>query len=114
MLRLPVVYAAGSAIVLAVVLAAAQPLERVVLYAPGKGDPRVAVFDHAEVLDAFQVGRWDTTILPHFFLVNPGRRAIVIARRDRDVGVKITEGPYTGRYGWVPEEDVHPDTQDDL
>ncbi|MFN2461919.1 MAG: hypothetical protein ABR591_14765 [Candidatus Velthaea sp.] len=85
-------------------------------------DPDVLVWDTKTRVVAYSSGAWQDTseVMSHTVLSKPGTRAVVVAC-DKDlvksryvnsvldaVGIKITNGPDKGRYGWVTSEDVHP------
>jgi hypothetical protein len=83
-------------------------------------DPDVLVWDsHDRAIDYAGGAVHDATdVLNHTLLSKPGTRAIVIAclpatARPKytsvvldTVGVKLTDGPHRGRYGWVTSDDV--------
>ena len=100
-----------------------SPSARVVLYA-NVYDPDVLVWDNRQRLLDYSAGGWDIAqiLLPHALLARAGTRAVVLecdplavhpkyrAAPIDALGVKITSGPYRGRYGWVAEDDVRPVT----
>lgn len=83
-------------------------------------DPDVLVWDTRQRAIDYAAGnvRDATEVLTHTVLSRPGTRAVVTAclpasarpKYTADVldtiGVKITSGPYHGRYGWVTSDDV--------
>ena len=85
-------------------------------------DPDVFVWDSRTRLIDYAAGRWSDTqaIFAHTTLAQSGTEAVVIScaagaarpkhtSSEQDiVGVKITRGPFRGRYGWVLATDAHP------
>ncbi len=83
-------------------------------------DPDVLVWDARQRAIDYAAGNVHsaTDVLTHTILSRPGTRAVVTAclpasarpKYTSDVldtvGVKITSGPYRGRYGWVTSDDV--------
>ena len=84
-------------------------------------DPDVFVWDTKSRVVEYAAGRWRDTrdVLSHTVLSAPGTRAVIVAcqsgvikSRYADetldaVGIRLLNGPYHGRYGWVTSEDVH-------
>lgn len=83
-------------------------------------DPDVLVWDSRQRLIDYAAASWETAraLLPHAVLARAGTKALVtqcqpnvihpkyrLATQDA-VGVKITSGPYHGRYGWVTIDDL--------
>jgi hypothetical protein len=92
--------------------------ERIALASQGL-DPDVFVWDSAQLLVAYLAGDYNTDIvLHHTVLASPGTKAIVVGCKDGAaktqysttnldlVGVKLTDGPNKGRYGWVVADDI--------
>ncbi|MBV8082238.1 MAG: hypothetical protein JOY86_04575 [Candidatus Eremiobacteraeota bacterium] len=92
--------------------------DHVVLASQGL-DPDVFVWDSARRLTAYLEGDYDTeTVLHHTVLAQPGTKAVAVgckegaghpkyAKTTLDlVGVKLTDGPSKGHYGWVVADDV--------
>jgi hypothetical protein len=85
-------------------------------------DPDVFLWDSRFRLIDYAAGNWGDThaIFAHTVLAEPGTLALVVAcypgaahprfvRGDQDaIGVKIVNGHYRGRYGWVLSRDAHP------
>jgi hypothetical protein len=83
-------------------------------------DPDVLVWDARQRAIDYAAGNVHdaSDVLTHTVLSRPGTRAVVVAclpasarpKYTSDVldtiGVKITSGPYRGRYGWVTSDDV--------
>ena len=102
--------------------AACTPLvgQRVVL-ASNDYDPDVLLWDSRQRLMDYAAGNWDVAkvLLPHAVLSRPGLEALVVTCQVNVVhpkyrlapmdaaGVKITGGPYKGRYFWVLADDLH-------
>lgn len=93
--------------------------ERTVLFSLSY-DPDVLVWDSRQRLIDYAAGSWQNTraLLPHALLARAGTKALVLqcqgnvihpkyrmATQDA-VGIKITSGPYHGRYGWVTIDDL--------
>jgi hypothetical protein len=105
----------------AVTLCAQNPGGRVMLESDAV-DPDVFLWDSRTRLVDYAAGQWGNTraIFAHTVLAEPGTRATVVAcvpsaahpkysAGDEDaIGVKIMNGPYKGRYGWVLSSDIHP------
>ncbi|GAC1348995.1 MAG: hypothetical protein NVSMB19_01960 [Vulcanimicrobiaceae bacterium] len=84
-------------------------------------DPDVFLWDSKRRLVDYAAGRWGDTrsVFAHTVLAVPGTQAMVIScvagvahpkfgKGDEDaIGVKLVNGPYKGRYGWVLSGDVH-------
>lgn len=94
--------------------------KRVFLFADNY-NPDVFVWDSKQRLLDYEAGSWQIAriLLPHALLVRAGTPAVVLgcsanivhpkyrlAPTDA-VGVKVIEGSYRGRYGWVLLDDVH-------
>ncbi len=102
-------------------LCAATPGGSLVLSSDAS-DPDVFVWDSRDRMASYASGSWSNThaIFSHTVLAEPGTRALVVscvpgaahpkfALGDVDaVGVKLTSGPYRGRFGWVLASDAHP------
>lgn len=97
--------------------------QHVVLFA-NNYDPDVLLWDSRQRLMDYAAGSWDIDklLLPHALLAHAGTKALVVgcevnvvhpkfrlAPMDA-VGVKITGGPYKGRYAWVLADDLRPIT----
>lgn len=93
--------------------------ERVILFSLSY-DPDVLVWDSKGRLIDYAAASWQDkrALLPHALLARAGTRAIILqcqgnvihpkyrlATQDA-VGVKITTGPYRGRYGWIAIDDL--------
>ena len=84
-------------------------------------DPDVLVWDSRQRAIDYVSGNMKNTaeVLTHTVLSKPGTRAIVIscdpgtskprysALAEDTIGIKITNGPNRGRYGWVSSGDAH-------
>ena len=84
-------------------------------------DPDVFVWDTRQRAIEYAGGHWKNTsdVMNHTLLAKPGTRAIVVACEagsaqsryanalEDTVGLKITAGPYRGKFGWVTAEDIH-------
>ncbi|MGP6158488.1 MAG: hypothetical protein ACLPYS_13460 [Vulcanimicrobiaceae bacterium] len=84
-------------------------------------DPDVFLWDSRNRLIDYAAGNWGDTraIFAHTVLAEPGTLALVVAcfpgvahprfsNGDEDaIGVKIVNGHYRGRYGWVLSSDTH-------
>jgi hypothetical protein len=84
-------------------------------------DPDVLVWDSRQRAIDYAGGNVHnaTELLSHTMLSRPGTRAVVTACLSGTVkpkytsgsldtvGVKITNGPLRGRYGWVSSDDIH-------
>jgi hypothetical protein len=92
--------------------------DRVVLASQGL-DPDVFVWDSAQRLIAYLEGDYNTdAVLHHTVLAMPGTKAVAVgckeaaahpkyAKTTSDlVGIKLTDGPSKGHYGWVVADDV--------
>lgn len=88
-------------------------------------DPDVLLWDSRQRLMDYAAGNWEVArvLLPHALLARAGTRAVVtscqvnvvhpkyrLAPMDA-VGVKVTSGPYKGRYVWVLSDDLRLDRQ---
>lgn len=83
-------------------------------------DPDVLFWDSRQRLMDYAAGNWDVdkALLPYALLARAGTQAVVTACQINSVhpkfrlapmdavGVRITSGPYKGRYGWVLSDDV--------
>jgi hypothetical protein len=84
-------------------------------------DPDVFVWDAKQRVVDYAGGVWSDThdVLVHTVLAKPGTRAVVVQctagvvhtkygtdARDA-IGIRLTNGPNRGRYGWVTSEDIH-------
>jgi hypothetical protein len=95
--------------------------ERVILKSSAL-DPDVFFWDTRRRMIEYAAGVWsDTKVLAgHAVLLKPGTLAITTAclnaavhpayasETQDAIGVRLIDGPYHGRYGWVPGGDVHP------
>lgn len=84
-------------------------------------NPDVFVWDSKQRLLDYEAGNWQIAriLLPHALLVRAGTQAVVLGCNPNvvhpkyrlapsdAVGVKVVEGTYRGRYGWVLADDVH-------
>jgi len=83
-------------------------------------DPDVFVWDSRFRMIDYEGGQWGASRsgVTHTMLIQPGTTAYVIScfsgsvhpkfSGDEDaVGLKVTSGPYRGRYGWVASGDTH-------
>jgi hypothetical protein len=84
-------------------------------------DPNVLVWDSRQRAIEYVSGeiRSESEVLVHTLLSKPGTHAIVTACdpgsskpryssiAEDTIGIKITNGPYKGRYGWVSSGDTH-------
>jgi hypothetical protein len=100
---------------------AASPRDRIILSAD-TADPDVFVWDDEMRLIDYSLGRWSDTrsIMIHTVLAHPGTQAFVVgcvrgalhsryaAAGDDAIRLKMTSGPYRGRFGWVSSRDAHP------
>jgi len=94
--------------------------QAVTLYG-GADDPDVLLWDSRDRLIRYEAGSADTRrfLLPHAILMRPGSRvkvAVCVSNVVRPkfritaedaVGVQITGGRYSGKYGWVRGSDIH-------
>ena len=83
-------------------------------------DPDVLVWDSIQRLLDYEAGGWRVarTLLPHALLARAGTRAIVVSCHSDVVhpkyqlapadaaGIRVTSGPYKGRYGWIMAADL--------
>jgi hypothetical protein len=88
-------------------------------------DPDVLLWDSRQRLMDYAAGNWDVAkvLLPHALLARAGTRAVVTACQVNvvhpkyrlapmdAVGVKVTSGPYKGRYVWVLSDDLRVDRE---
>lgn len=92
--------------------------DRVVLASQGL-DPDVFVWDSAQRLVEYLEGDYDTEmVLHHTVLAQLGTKAVAVGCKEAAahpkysktsadlVGVKLTDGPSKGHYGWVVADDV--------
>ncbi len=100
-------------------LCTAAPGGRVVLESDAV-DPDVFLWDSRTRLVDYSAGQWGNTraIFAHTVLAQPGTQAAVIScvpavarpafstGQADAIGVKIVNGPYRGRYGWVLSSDI--------
>ena len=84
-------------------------------------DPDVFLWDSRPRLIDYAAGEWSNTrsIFAHTLLAEPGTTATIVAcvpgaahpkfgdGVEDAIGVKIANGPYKGRYGWVLSSDIH-------
>lgn len=85
-------------------------------------DPDVLVWDSKQRLLDYAAGGWSVAriLLPHALLARAGTKALMMSCLVNVVhpkyqlvpadaaGIKITNGPYKGRYGWVMATDLRP------
>ena len=98
------------------------PVGRVVTLKSTELDPDVFVWDAKQRMVDYAGGDWvggTSGILKHTLLAKPGTRAVIVqcsagiihpkyAADTRDaIGIKLTNGPNKGRYGWVTSDDIH-------
>ncbi|GAC1660143.1 MAG: hypothetical protein NVS4B13_07980 [Candidatus Elarobacter sp.] len=96
------------------------PVGHAVFLKSGDIDPDVFVWDAKQRVVDYATGYWRDShdVVAHTMLAKPGTRAVIIqcyaglVRKEgndpRDaVGVRLTNGPNRGRYGWVTSDDVH-------
>ncbi|MBC5816029.1 MAG: hypothetical protein GIW97_05755 [Candidatus Eremiobacteraeota bacterium] len=98
---------------------AGQPGTGVLLFS-NRYDPDVLVWDSKQRLLDYQAGGWSVArlLLPHALLARAGTKAVLqscapsivhpkyqLAPADA-AGIKLTSGPYKGRYGWVMAVDL--------
>ncbi|GAC1390359.1 MAG: hypothetical protein NVSMB31_07320 [Vulcanimicrobiaceae bacterium] len=83
-------------------------------------DPDVLLWDSKQRLMDYAAGNWDVAkiLLPHALLARAGTRALLMTCFNNIVhlksrlaptdaaALKITSGPYKGRYAWVMAEDL--------
>lgn len=100
-------------------LCTAVPGGRVVLESDAV-DPDVFLWDSRTRLVDYSAGQWGNTraIFAHTVLAQPGTQAAVVScvpgvarpafstGQADAIGVKIVNGPYRGRYGWVLSSDI--------
>ncbi|MFY9779408.1 MAG: hypothetical protein WAJ85_02725 [Candidatus Baltobacteraceae bacterium] len=98
-----------------------SPLGTRVVLESDEVDPDVFLWDSRLRLIDYAAGNWGDTraIFAHTVLAEPGTLALVIAcfpgvahprfsDGDEDaIGVKVVNGRYRGRYGWVLSSDTH-------
>ncbi len=102
-------------------LCTATPGGQIVLSSDAS-DPDVFLWDSRDRMAIYAAGQWSNThaIFNHTVLAEPGTRAVVVSciasaahpkfgLGDVDaLGVKLTSGPYRGRFGWILASDAHP------
>ena len=117
----------GAALLATILVATAsagpctKPLGVRVVLESDEVDPDVFLWDSRSRLIDYAEGNWGDTraIFAHTVLAEPGTLALVVAcfpgvahprfsNGDEDaIGVKIVNGHYRGRYGWVLSSDTH-------
>lgn len=98
----------------------AVPVGHAVLLRSGDIDPDVFVWDAKQRVVDYATGSWrdSSEVMAHTMLAKPGTHAVVVqcqpgavhkeGNDPRDlVGIRLTNGPNKGRYGWVTSDDVH-------
>lgn len=73
-------------------------------------DPSVLVWLNRGMLLDYQLGKWNTeTVISQTFLVNAYTNAVIVTVCSSEpvLGIKIVDGLYHGRYGWVDIKDTH-------
>jgi hypothetical protein len=97
------------------------PLGHVVFLKSTDLDPDVFVWDAKQRIVEYAGGVWHDThdVLTHTLLAKPGTRAVIVqcapgavhTKYGTDahdaIGIRLTNGPNKGRYGWVTSEDIH-------
>lgn len=96
------------------------PVGRAVFLKSGEIDPDVFVWDAKQRVVDYAHGNWrdSSEVLVHTLLAKPGTHAVVVqcypgaihkeGNDPRDlVGIRLTNGPNKGRYGWVTSDDIH-------
>jgi hypothetical protein len=97
------------------------PVGHAVFLKSGDLDPDVFVWDAKQRVVDYANGYWRDShdVVAHTVLAKPGTRAVIVqcqaglvSRKDgndvRDaIGVRLTNGPNKGHYGWVTSDDVH-------
>jgi hypothetical protein len=97
------------------------PLNVRVVLESDEVDPDVFLWDSRTRLIDYAAGNWGDTraIFAHTVLAEPGTLALVVScfpgvahprfsNGDEDaIGVKVVNGRYRGRYGWVLSSDTH-------
>jgi hypothetical protein len=99
---------------------AAPPVGHAVFLKSADLDPDVFVWDAKQRVVDYAAGSWRDSheVVAHTMLAKPGTRAVIVqcfaglVRKEgtdtRDaIGVRLTNGPNKGRYGWVTSDDVH-------
>ncbi|MDP9018014.1 MAG: hypothetical protein M3N19_06825 [Candidatus Eremiobacteraeota bacterium] len=85
-------------------------------------DPDVLLWDSKQRLMDYAAGSWDVAkiLLPHALLARAGTKALLMTCLTNAVhlksrlaptdaaALKITSGPYKGRYAWVMADDLRP------
>ena len=85
-------------------------------------DPDVFVWDSRLLLVNYAAGIFDDakSVMAHTTLAKPGTRAVVVSCITGVVkpkyvlvaydaiGIRVTTGPYKGKWGWVASDDTHP------
>ena len=118
-----VILALLAAVVVATSVAApcTLPLGTRVVLESDEVDPDVFLWDSRGRLVDYAAGNWGDTraIFAHTVLAEPGTLAMVVSclpgvahprfsEGDEDaIGVKVVNGRYRGRYGWVLSSDTH-------
>jgi len=96
------------------------PVGHAVYLKSGELDPDVFVWDTKQRVVDYAGGNWGDSheVVVHTLLAKPGTRAVIVQcypglvrtksgdARDA-IGIRMTNGPSKGRYGWVTSEDVH-------
>jgi len=96
------------------------PVGHAVFLKSGDIDPDVFVWDAKQRVIDYANGYWRDShdVVAHTVLAKPGTRAVIVEcqaglvhkegsdMRDA-IGVKLTNGPNKGHYGWVTSDDVH-------
>ena len=97
------------------------PIGRVVTLKSTELDPDVFVWDAKQRVVDYAGGYWRDShdVIQHTLLAKPGTRAVIVqcsagivhpkyAADPRDaIGIKLTNGPNKGRYGWVTSDNIH-------
>jgi hypothetical protein len=96
------------------------PVGHAVFLKSGDLDPDVFVWDAKQRVIDYANGYWRDShdVVLHTVLAKPGTHAVIVqcqanlVRKDgndaRDaIGVRLTNGPNKGHYGWVTSDDVH-------
>ncbi len=96
------------------------PVGHAVFLRSGDIDPDVFVWDAKQRVVDYASGYWRDShdVVAHTLLAKPGTHAVIVqcqpgmvkkeGNDPRDlVGIRLTNGPNRGRYGWVTSDDVH-------
>ena len=97
-----------------------QPPGRAVVLKSVEIDPDVFVWDSKQRVVDYAAGFWGSAhdVLAHSLLAKPGTRAVVVqcdpgvvkpkfvSETLDAVGVRLTNGPNKGKYGWVSSQDI--------